>query len=165
MEAQALMQRVPEYLAQFRERLANLRPPQEFFDMQRISRPADLSVATSRITHNTRHFGGNYILVVALLGIYSLLTNPLLLIALAFLVGGFAAINRFIPEPVQMGDQLITQKHLYTALFVIGLPILWFAAPIATFFWLVGSSAVLILGHAALLEPSVESEYGSVQTV
>lgn len=78
---------------------------------------------------------------------------------------GFAAINRFIPEPVQFGETIVTQKSLYTALFVVGLPILWFAAPIATFFWLVGSSSVLILGHAAMLEPGVESAYGSVQTV
>lgn len=99
---------------------------------------------------------------------------------------GFAAINRFIPEPVQFGETIITQKSLYTALFVIGLPILWFAgqylfhslvlvryadglrdttAPISTFFWLVGSSSVVILGHAAMLEPGVESEYGGVQTV
>ena len=39
------------------------------------------------------------------------------------------------------------------------------AAPISTFFWLVGSSSVVILGHAAMLEPGVESEYGGVQTV
>jgi hypothetical protein len=70
---------------------------------------------------------GNYIVVVLMLGIYALLTNPLLLIAIGFLVGGFAAINRFIPEPVAFGDTIVTQKSLYTALFVIGLPILWFA--------------------------------------
>jgi len=133
--------------------------------MQRVSRPADLNVATQRITYNTRFFSGNYIVIILILAIYSLLTNPLLLIAIGFLVGGFAAINRFIPEPVAFGDTIVTQKTLYTALFCIGLPILWFAAPIATFFWLVGSSSVLIVGHAALMEPGVESEYGSVQTV
>lgn len=90
---------------------------------------------------------------------------------------------------MQFGDTVITQKNLFVALFIIGLPILWFAgesrrflvgalasiadalilsvrsAPIATFFWLVGSSAVLILGHAALMEPDVASEYGSLETV
>ncbi|GAA5925304.1 hypothetical protein JCM1841_001927 [Sporobolomyces salmonicolor] len=165
MDAQALMQRLPERLEQFRERLQTLRPPQEFFDMQRVSRPVDMTVATQRVTYNTKYFAGNYLLLVSLLAVYSLLTNPLLLIALAFLVGGFAAINKFITQDVEFGSTVVTQKHLYSGLFVIGLPILWFAAPIATFFWLVGSSAVLILGHAALLEPGVESEYGSVQTV
>ncbi|GAA5844625.1 hypothetical protein JCM11251_002127 [Rhodosporidiobolus azoricus] len=141
-------------------RLQTLRPPQE-----RVSRPADMGVATSRIKYNTNYFSGNYIFLVLLLAVYSLLTNPLLLIALAFLIGGFIGINRFFPEPIQLGSTVIEPKHLYGTLLVIGLPILWFAAPIATFFWLVGSSAVLILGHAALLEPGVESEYGNVQTV
>lgn len=44
-------------------RLSALRPPQEFFDVQRVSRPQDLNEATRRISHNTRYFGGNYSLV------------------------------------------------------------------------------------------------------
>lgn len=98
---------------------------------------------------------------------------------------GFAAINRFISfeEPIRFGNTEITQKTLYTGLFAIGLPILWFAgaltiapcgrrgadqpraAPLSTFFWLVGASSVLILGHAAFVEPGVESEYGPVESV
>ncbi|KAA1093598.1 hypothetical protein PGTUg99_003614 [Puccinia graminis f. sp. tritici] len=61
--------------------------------------------------------------------------------------------------------QMVTQKSLYITLFVIGIPMLWIAAPIATAMWLVGSSAVTVLGHASFLEPSVESEYSSVQQV
>jgi PRA1 family protein 1 len=109
------------------------------------------------------------------------ITSPLLLISLGFLVGGFAAINRFgtslrppaypspptprstAPEPMQVGDHVITQKSLYTALFVIGLPLLWWSSPISTFFWLVGASSVLILGHATVVEPGIESEYATVQ--
>lgn len=74
-------------------------------------------------------------------------------------------INRFIPEPVQFGSTTIEPKHLYMVLLIVGIPILWLAAPIAAFFWLVGSSSVLILSHAALVEPGVESEYGTVQGV
>ncbi|GAA5856867.1 hypothetical protein JCM3775_000729 [Rhodotorula graminis] len=165
MEPQALMQRLPDAVQQFRERLQSLRPPQEFFDMQRVSRPADMSVATGRVKYNVNYFSGNYILLILLLAVYSLLTNPLLLIALAFLIGGYVGINRFIPEPVQFGSTTVEPKHLYMLLFIVGIPILWISAPIASFFWLVGSSSVLILGHAALLEPGVESEYGTVQGV
>lgn len=62
-----------------------------------------------------------------------------------------------------MGDQVITQKTLYTALFVIGIPLLWWSSPLGTFFWLVGASSFLILGHASLMEPGIESEYATVQ--
>ena len=67
------------------------------------------------------------------------------------------------PEPMQVGQQVITQKTLYTGLFVIGLPLLWLASPISTFFWLVGASSVIILVHACVIEPGVESEYSGVQ--
>ncbi|KAF9075426.1 prenylated rab acceptor PRA1 [Rhodocollybia butyracea] len=156
--------RVMDAVKSFREtRLAALRSPTEFFDYHRISRPADFNQATQRITYNTRYFSGNYVLIIALLAVYALLSNPLLLIALGFLVGGFVVINRFAPEPVQMGEHTITQKHLYLGLFVIGLPLLFIASPVMTFFWLVGASGVVILGHASFIEPGIESEYATVQ--
>jgi len=159
----ALIQ-ISDTLKSFRQtRLSGLRPPTEFFDIHRISRPSDLNQATARISYNTRYFSGNYGLVVLALAIYAIIANPLLLIAIAFLVGGFAAINRFAPEPMQVGNHVVTQKSLYTALFVVGLPLLWWASPLSTFFWLVGASSILILGHACLLEPGVESEYAAVQ--
>ncbi|SCV70081.1 BQ2448_1475 [Microbotryum intermedium] len=156
MEPQALMNRLPDAIQQFKERLSMLRPPQEFFDISRVNRPADMGVASQRISYNTKHFSGNYIVLILLLAIYSLLTNPLLLIAIGFLAGGFIGITKFITEPVEVAGTVIAPRTCYTALLIIGIPI---------FFWLVGSSSVLILAHAAIMEPGVESEYGSVQTV
>ncbi|KZO95531.1 prenylated rab acceptor PRA1 [Calocera viscosa TUFC12733] len=154
---------VPAYLKTIREtRFSALKGPGEFFDYHRVSRPADMNEATSRISYNTRYFSGNYLLIILGLAIYAIITRPLLLIALLILVGGFAAINRFAPEPLQLGEHVITQKTLYIALFVIGLPLLWWASPVWTFFWLVGSSAFIILFHAALMEPGIESEYGNM---
>jgi len=159
-----ILVRVTETVKSLREtRLSGLRPPTEFFDYQRISRPADLNQATSRISYNTRYFSGNYGLIVALLAVYALITNYLLLLSLAFLVFGFAAINKFAPEATQVGEHTITQKHLYTVLFVIGIPMFWIAGPFGTFFWLIGASSIMVLGHASLLEPGVESDYAAVQ--
>ncbi|WOO81005.1 PRA1-like protein [Vanrija pseudolonga] len=162
----SLAQRIPEVLKDFREkRLSGLRPVADFFDHRQLSRPRDLNDATQRITYNTRHFSGNYLLVILVLALYALLTNPLLLIAIAIFAGGFAAINKFGSDPVEVGNAVITQKTLYIALFVIGLPILFFASPIGVFFWLVGSSSILIIGHAVLMEPGLESEYSGVESV
>ncbi|KAI0823727.1 prenylated rab acceptor PRA1 [Trametes gibbosa] len=156
--------RASETIKSFREtRMSALRGPAEFFDYNRVSRPADLNTATHRISYNTRYFSGNYGLIVALLALYAVITNTLLIFAVLFLVGGFAAINRFAPDPIQVGEHVITQKSLYSALFIIGIPLLWFSSPFSTFFWLVGASAVLILGHASMMEPGIESEYASVQ--
>jgi hypothetical protein len=64
---------------------------------------------------------------------------------------------------MQVGDHVVTQKSLYTGLFVIGVPLLWWSSPLGVFFWLVGASSVLILGHATVIEPGIESEYATVQ--
>ncbi|KZT08363.1 prenylated rab acceptor PRA1 [Laetiporus sulphureus 93-53] len=143
-------------------RLSALRPLGEFFDYHRISKPADMNTATTRISYNTRYFSGNYGVIVATLAVYALITNYLLLVSLAFLIGGFIAINRFAPEPMQVGEHVVTQKSLYTGLFVIGIPLVWFSSPLSTFFWLFGASSFLIIGHASLMEPGIESEYAAV---
>ncbi|KAG7098757.1 hypothetical protein E1B28_000666 [Marasmius oreades] len=156
--------RVTDAVKSFREtRLSALRPPGEFFDFHRVSGPADLNTATQRITYNTRYFSGNYVLIIGALSVYAVISNYLLLFALIFLIGGFIAINKFAPEPVQMGEHTITQKHLYGVLFVVGIPLLWLASPVMTIFWLVGASAIIVLGHAAFMEPGIESEYAQVQ--
>lgn len=63
---------------------------------------------------------------------------------------------------MQVGDHVVTQKSLYTGLFVIGIPLLWFSSPLTTLFWIVGASGLLIVGHASLMEPGIESEYAQV---
>ena len=65
-------------------------------------------------------------------------------------------------DPLQFGEHTVTQKSLYTGLFVIGIPLLLWASPLGTFFWLVGASSLIILGHATIMEPGVESEYAQV---
>ncbi|KAF7782315.1 hypothetical protein Agabi119p4_1691 [Agaricus bisporus var. burnettii] len=155
--------RIVDKIKSLREtRFSGLRPPTEFFDYQRISKPADVNTATSRISYNTRYFSGNYGLIVSMLAVYAIITNYHLLIAITFLVGGFALINRFAPDATQLGEHTVTQKHLYLGLFVIGIPLVWFADPFGTVFWIIGASAVLILAHASVMEPGVESEYASI---
>ncbi|PKI83444.1 Prenylated Rab acceptor 1 [Malassezia vespertilionis] len=167
------MAQVMEYAMQLRDKvhgfrethLSTVRPFSEFLDYNRIGRPRDTNEAVQRITYNTRHFFGNYAVVIVILSLYGILTAPLLIAAVGILVGGFAAINRFAPEPMQVGRHVVTQKSLYTALGVVGIVLLWLANPFALIFWLVGSSLVLILGHAAFIEPPVSSEYAGVETV
>ncbi|TFY58138.1 hypothetical protein EVG20_g8270 [Dentipellis fragilis] len=245
--------RAIDTLKSFREtRLSALRPPNEFFDHNRVSRPADFNQAVSvrlSVMHRwnwnspaharlhsispahiiqhplflrqlwsncrrarrlrpvsahpvpapaqTAHAYRISHIVYVRRSRYRApsITSPLLLLSLGFLIGGFAAINkwgassraRFVPpcarhtdfalspaplfffpahpapEPMQVGDHVVTQKSLYTGLFVIGLPLLWWSSPLGTFFWLVGASGVLIMAHASLIEPGIESEYAGVQ--
>jgi len=144
-------------------RFNNLRCPQEFFSLNQISRPRDMNQTLSRITYNTRYFSGNYGIIVAMLTVYAILTKASAILAIAWFVVGLYAINRFGPEPMQVGEHVISQTSLYVGLFVIGIPLLWWSSPLGTIFWIVGASSVLILCHACLMEPGLESEYGAVE--
>lgn len=158
-----MVMRATEAIKGFREtRLSALRPPNEFFDFHRISRPADFNTAASRISYNTKYFSGNYTIIVALLAVYALISSPWLLISIAFLFGGFAAISRFAPESMDIAGNTITQRQLYIGLFVIGIPMLLWNSPFGAFFWLVGASCIVIFGHACMIEPGIESEYATV---
>ncbi|OCB89372.1 ER to Golgi transport-related protein [Sanghuangporus baumii] len=178
--------RATDALKSFREtRLSTLRPPQEFFDHHHLSRPQDLNQATQvrgasaktsvifnelividAVYSEFRIIRDISLFIETFLGWVELgrITNPLLLISIAFLVGGFAAINRFAPEPLQVGDHVVTQKSLYIMLFVVGVPLLWWSSPLGTFFWLVGASSFVILFHASFMEPGIESEYAAVES-
>jgi hypothetical protein len=70
---------------------------------------------------------------------------------------------RAAPEPTQVGDYVVTQKSLYITLFCIGIPLLIFSGPFGTLFWLVGASGIIIIAHAVMIEPGVESEYATVE--
>jgi len=156
--------RVNDVLKSLKEtRFSGIRSPAEFFDYRRISRPADLNQGISRISYNTRYFSANYGLIIVALAVYAIISKPQLLFAIGFIVFGFAAINKFAPEVTQIGEHTITQKHLYTGLFVIGIPLLILASPFDTIFFITGASGVLILGHACMLEPGVESDYATIQ--
>ena len=90
------------------------------------------------------------------------MTNPLLLISLTLLLAGYMAISQLAaPQaPITIGSHQITTRQMYTTLGVIGFPMLWLAAPLSTVFWLVGASAIVVGGHAALMEPGLERSVG-----
>lgn len=153
------------YVSRARAVLSGFRSPREFLDPNRISRPSGATEAAQRVTYNTRHFAGNYLAIVLVLGLYGMITSPQLIIAVSILVGGFWAINKFAPEPLQVGQHVVTQRSLYAVLLVVGIPLLWWASPFILVFWFIGSSALLVLGHAVFVEPPVSSEYAAVETV
>ncbi|GBC03303.1 hypothetical protein RclHR1_05060006 [Rhizophagus clarus] len=153
----------PERISRFRsERLGNIRPFNEFFDKDRFSKPKGMGDIAQRFSYNLTHFQSNYIVIILGLLIYCLIKNLYLLLTIGFIMFGLNFIRKLPPDqPLVFGQYVLTQKQLYSGLIIISIPLLWISSAGSTVFWIVGASATLILGHAALLEPGVDSGFAS----
>lgn len=145
-------------------RFANLKPIGEFLDVKRISKPRDFAELQNRANYNLSYFSSNYAVVFVMLSIYSLLTHLLLLFVIIFVVGGMYGISKLQGSDLDLGFARFTPSQLYTGLVIVAVPLGFLSSPISAVLWLVGASAVTILGHASLLDKPIEasfSEYGS----
>jgi hypothetical protein len=140
-------------------RFANLRPISEFFDLKRISKPANFGEAQSRVNYNLGYFSSNYAALFVMLSIYSLLTNLLLLFVICFVVGGMYGIGKLEGNDLQLGGRTVSTSQLYTTLFLIAVPLGLWASPFTTVLWLIGASGVTVLGHAAFMDKPIEQAF------
>ncbi len=140
-------------------RFSNLRPISEFLDVKRLSKPQNFTELQSRVNYNLGHFASNYTVVFVMLCIYTLLTNWWLLFDIIFVAGGMTLIGRLDGRDLEVGTFRATTSQLYTALYVIAIPIGLISSPFSTIAWLVGASGVLILGHAALLDKPIDEAF------
>lgn len=115
------------------------------FDVRRISKPNGLGEIQSRVSYNLARYSSNYSVVFALLAIWALVTNPLLLLVIVLAVGGMLGIGRLSGENLRIGPIDLTTSQLYTTLVCITVPLGFIASPISTVFWLLGANTVRLL--------------------
>jgi PRA1 family protein 1 len=140
-------------------RFANLRPISEFFDLKRLSKPASFSEVQSRVNYNLSHFSSNYAVLFVMLSIYSLLTNPMLIFLIVFVVGGMWGIGKLQGNDLDIGVIRATTAQLYTGLVVIAVPLFFIASPFTTIIWLIGASGVTIMGHASFMDKPIDEAF------
>ncbi|KAK5122422.1 hypothetical protein LTR85_004006 [Meristemomyces frigidus] len=140
-------------------RFANLKGVGEFLDLKRLSKPRDMGDMQQRVNYNLSYFSSNYAVVFVMLSIYSLLTNLLLLFVIILVVGGMFGISKLGGRDLDVGFARATPSQLYTAMLVIAVPLGIWASPITTVLWLVGASAVTILGHASFMDRPIEANF------
>ncbi|CZS98434.1 probable prenylated rab acceptor 1 [Rhynchosporium agropyri] len=140
-------------------RFANLKPVSEFFDLKRLSKPANFSEVQSRVNYNLGYFSSNYAAVFAMLSIYSLLTNKWLLFDLVLIIGGIWSIGKLGGNDLNIAGLHATSSQLYTGLLVIAVPLTFFAGPFSTLLWLIGASGVTILGHASFMDKPIDEAF------
>ncbi|KAK2783893.1 hypothetical protein FQN52_009412 [Onygenales sp. PD_12] len=140
-------------------RFANLKPISEFFDIKRVSKPANFSEIQSRVNYNLSYFSSNYAVVFVMLSIYSLLTNLTLLFVIILAIGGTYGIGKLEGRDLDIGVVRATSSQLYTGLLVVCIPLGLWASPIGTALWLIGATGVTVLGHASFMDKPIEDAF------
>ena len=140
-------------------RFNNLRPFGEFLDFKRLSKPANFSEAQSRINYNLSHYSSNYAVVFAMLSIYALISNPLLLFDIILVIAGMYVIGMLDGRDLVIGTFRATSSQLYTGLLIVTVPLGLIASPISTLLWLIGASGVTILGHASFMDKPIDEAF------
>lgn len=140
-------------------RLSNLQPVSEFLDYKRFSKPANFGEAQSRVNYNLGHYSTNYALVFAMLSIYALLSNRLLLFDIILVVVGMFLIRRLDGRDLEIGTFRATPSQLYTGLIVVAVPLGLLASTLSTILWLIGASGVAILGHASFMDKPIDEAF------
>lgn len=159
MYCQSFVTNTKNDAASLQNKLSQIRPPHEFFDIRRMSKPADFGEVQQRVSYNLGYYQPNYICIVALLGIYSLVTNPLLLFVLALSVMGVLGIGKLNGQDLELGFARLTTSQLYTGLLVVVVPLGFLASPISAMLWLLGASMVTVMSHAAFMEKPIETVF------
>ncbi|KAK9323017.1 prenylated rab acceptor PRA1 [Lipomyces orientalis] len=142
-----------------RSRMGNIRPVSEFLDFKRVSKPKNMNEVQNRVTYNLAYFSANYSIVFAMLSVYSLLTNKLLLFVLVFVAASLYGINYLQGADLNLGFVRLTTSQLYVGLLVIALPLGFLSSPFSTILWLLGAACVTIIGHAAIMDKPIESAF------
>ncbi|CEG64577.1 hypothetical protein G6F70_001644 [Rhizopus microsporus] len=149
------------FLQKFREeRLSNLRPLGDFFDKNRMSFTTSFHTISQRWNYNLQYFSANYLLIVLALSIYAIITSWWLLFTIGFIAGGFYVISR-LDGPVTIGNTVLSPSSLYGIYAGASIILLLFSGATGAIFWIIGAAAILILGHAAIIEPGLEGEFSA----
>ncbi|KAI8380266.1 PRA1 family protein-domain-containing protein [Blakeslea trispora] len=153
------------YLKKFKqERLSDIRPLSDFFDKNRFKLTSSFELVSQRWNYNLQYFSSNYLFIMLCLAMYAVLTNWFLLFTMAFIYGGFHTILKLSQSgSFQIGSRAFSMPTVYLSYAVASFLLLIISGATHTLFWILGAGALIILCHAAVLEPGLEGDFADVQ--
>jgi len=146
--------RLQEMLSSWKnERMKSMQSWSLFFDRKKLAMPKVVDIP-SRMKSNVVHFQTNYIILFFVLCIYSILTNPLFLLA----VGASAALWMYAfhwrKDPLKILNHEVTDKEKTIVLSILTLGLFYFASVGNTIFWLIGATLTVVVLHSFFLYSS-----------
>ncbi|GIY60549.1 prenylated Rab acceptor protein 1 [Caerostris darwini] len=143
-----------------------IRPWSQFLDVKMFHIPASFPKCTARVVKNVEYFQSNYIIVFIGLIVYCILTSPLLLIAIAALLGSCYIIRlKNETREISLFGQKLTLAHQYALVSICAFPLFYIAGAGQVVFWILGASFFFIMLHATLYDRPVPSEEDELKTV
>jgi hypothetical protein len=149
--------------------LKEMRSWKEFFDIHKLSKPSgfvgpESTTVQHRLNYNLIHYRTNYLLFIASLALFMLLSNFSFLFCTLFIILGYFGVQR-LPEGVSfrvLSRFTLTKKQIWGIWAVVSLFLMFATSAAKAVFWLMGISGFLIGIHASLKDAEPEGEYESV---
>lgn len=136
------------------DKFRTLRPWSEFADRNQFSVPTKLE-GFARISRNYSHFHSNYVVLVALMSTYILVTNAVFMISMMTCGAAYYwfKMKADAKEAIVVFGREYSPTQAYAGLVVATLLLFYLTNGSSTVFWLVTWALVLVLGHAVLRKP------------
>jgi hypothetical protein len=136
------------------DKFRTLRPWTEFADRTQFSVPSKYE-ALGRISRNYSYFHSNYVIVVALMSTYILITNAMFMLAMTLCgaVYYWFRLKADAKEPIMVLGREYSPTQAYAGLLISTLLLFYMTNGSSTVFWLVTWALVIVAGHAATRMP------------
>lgn len=148
-----------QYREWFTKRRESVAPWGQFFNTTKFKAPKTIPKAGTRIVANIDKFQSNYLFVFLGLVAFSILTSPLLLIAIAASLGACYIVSlKNAERPLSLMGKEVPVAHQYAGVAVLSFPVFWLAGAGGAIFWLIGASVFVIMIHATMFDSSDPAE-------
>ena len=132
----------------------------DFVDQAKFAKPSSPQEITERLKKNVAYFQSNYLVIVAVLAAYCIITSPLLLLA----IGAFFGVQHVITGKQGIATQTkvfgkeLSQANQTVIAGCVSVPLFILAGATSAVFWVFGASAVIVGGHGSMRLPNVDPD-------
>ncbi|WOH08076.1 hypothetical protein DCAR_0727513 [Daucus carota subsp. sativus] len=138
-----------------RHRLAHCRPWSELVDRSAFAKPESVSDATARIRKNYTYFRVNYLILIAIVMAFSLVTHPISLILLLGLLASWIFLYLFRPSdpPLVIWGRTYSEREILGILVITTIAVIFLTSVgyVLTSALMVGLA--IVSGHGAFRVP------------
>eukprot|EP01087_Luapelamoeba_hula_P014748 TRINITY_DN4372_c1_g1_i1.p1 TRINITY_DN4372_c1_g1~~TRINITY_DN4372_c1_g1_i1.p1 ORF type:complete len:148 (-),score=15.47 TRINITY_DN4372_c1_g1_i1:126-569(-) len=128
-----------------------MQPWSAFFDRSKMSMPKPTEIFF-RLSQNLVRFQTNYIITFLALSAFCVILNPFFVIALASMAAMWVYAFVLRPHPQPLFGFALSDKARIAVLLPVTIVVFYVASVGYTILWLLGTSAVVILVHAVLMQ-------------